>query len=268
VVSRRRFLAWGAAGVGAVGASACQRAFAGAGPHEQGRLTVRPAPPTGTVAPGRQSLALGGSRDGLLYVPAAYDADVAAPLAVMLHGAGGSARSGIRPFETLADEAGLLLVVPESRGMTWDIIEGGFGPDVAFLDQVLAAVFRKCRVDPARIAIEGFSDGASYALSLGLSNGDLFGRVVAFSPGFMRVLVRTGKPELFVSHGTDDPILPVRDTSRRLVPQLERSGYAVRYREFTGGHTVPASIALEAATWVSGKAQEPRRQQSEREAAG
>lgn len=32
----------------------------------------------------------------------------------------------------------------------------------------------------------GFSDGASYALSLGLPNGNLFSHIVAFSPGFMR----------------------------------------------------------------------------------
>jgi len=31
----------------------------------------------------------------------------------------------------------------------------------------------------------GFSDGASYALSVGITNGDLFTHVIAFSPGFV-----------------------------------------------------------------------------------
>jgi poly(3-hydroxybutyrate) depolymerase len=44
----------------------------------------------------------------------------------------------------------------------------------------------QCTVDPQRICVSGFSDGASYALSLGLANGDLFTHVAAFSPGFMR----------------------------------------------------------------------------------
>jgi predicted esterase len=40
----------------------------------------------------------------------------------------------------------------------------------------------------------GFSDGASYALSLGLANGDLFTHVLGFSPGFMRVPRHVGRP--------------------------------------------------------------------------
>ena len=38
----------------------------------------------------------------------------------------------------------------------------------------------------------GFSDGASYALSLGAANGDLFTHIAAFSPGFMRPPVSVG----------------------------------------------------------------------------
>lgn len=40
-------------------------------------------------------------------------------------------------------------------------------------------------IDPAHVAIGGFSDGASCALSLGLVNGDLFTHVMAFSPGLV-----------------------------------------------------------------------------------
>jgi predicted esterase len=36
----------------------------------------------------------------------------------------------------------------------------------------------------ATLAVSGFSDGASYALSIGPANGDLFTHVMAFSPGF------------------------------------------------------------------------------------
>jgi predicted esterase len=106
-------------------------------------------------------------------------------------------------------------------------------------------------VDARRLAITGFSDGASYALSLGLTNGDLFTRVIAFSPGFMTPAQRRGKPSLFVSHGTRDGVLPIERSSRRIVPQLERAGYEVRYREFEGGHVVPPGIGREAAEWFT-----------------
>jgi phospholipase/carboxylesterase len=37
------------------------------------------------------------------------------------------------------------------------------------------------------VALGGFSDGASYALSLDLTNGDLFASLIAFSPGFIQL---------------------------------------------------------------------------------
>ena len=196
-------------------------------------------------------LGLGGSRDGVLYVPATYRAGVAAPLSVKLHGAGGDGRGGLRPFLPLADAAGMLLLGIDARGPTWDVIRGGFGPDVAFLDEALAQVFEGFSVDPARISIEGFSDGASYALSVGLTNGDLFSSIVAFSPGFMSPADLRGRPGIFVSHGLRDNVLPIDRCSRRIVPQLRDAGYSVEYREFSGGHTVPADIAADAEAWAS-----------------
>jgi phospholipase/carboxylesterase len=43
--------------------------------------------------------------------------------------------------------------------------------------------------------------------------------------------------------------LPVDPTSRRIVPELERNGVQVRYREFVGGHSIPPEIAREAVQW-------------------
>ena len=54
------------------------------------------------------------------------------------------------------------------------------------MDQAVHHVFERYSIDPGRIGLAGFSDGASYALSLGVANGDLFTHIMAFSPGFMR----------------------------------------------------------------------------------
>ena len=65
---------------------------------------------------------------------------------------------------------GVLLLAPDSRGATWDALpaaQGAFGPDVAFLRGALSQVLSLYRVDPAALAIQGFSDGATYALGLG-----------------------------------------------------------------------------------------------------
>jgi phospholipase/carboxylesterase len=195
-------------------------------------------------------------------VPAGHRPDRPAPLVLLLHGAGGDAEGGLAPLRRLADAAGLILLAPASRRQTWDVILGGFGPDVAFIDRALGQTFGRCAVDPARLAVGGFSDGASYSLSLGLTNGDLFTHVLAFSPGFMAPGERIGKPRLFLSHGTDDRVLPIDACSRRIVPQVRRAGYDVTYREFDGPHTVPPEVAHEAVDWfhrgaVEGRASGP-----------
>ncbi|MDQ4049360.1 MAG: hypothetical protein M3131_08290, partial [Actinomycetota bacterium] len=146
--------------------------------------------------------------------------------------------------------AGLMLLAPKSRGPTWDVVRGGFGPDVASLDALLEHVFERFAVDPSRVALGGFSDGASYALSLGPSNGELFTHLIAFSPGFMAPGVKHGRPSIYVSHGVEDRVLPIDRCSRTLVPELRRAGYKVDYREFEGGHTVPAHLARAAVSWL------------------
>ena len=219
----------------------------------KGRLLSRPAAPPSDadVRTGLEPLGLGRERDGLVYVPPGYDAARPAPLALMLHGAGGDARGAVSPFLGLADEAGLVLLAPESRGRTWDVLVGGYGPDVEFIDRALERTFERLAVDARTLGIAGFSDGASYALSLGLTNGDLFTHVIAFSPGFSAPAERRGEPPVFVSHGTGDEVLPIGRTSRRIVPRLERTGYEVLYREFDGPHAVPEPVAREALAWFT-----------------
>ncbi len=213
------------------------------------------ARPTGRLdgalpPPGTQPLGLVPAGDPLLHVPAGLRAGAAVPLVVVLHGAGGDAAAGLAPLRALADERGLLLLAPSSRGATWDAVRDGYGPDADLLDRALDRVFATVPVDPGRVAVSGFSDGASYALGLGLADGALFRRVVAFSPGFVPRGPRTGRPAVFVAHGDADAVLPVARTSRRIVPALQEGGYDVTYREFAGPHSVPPEVARAAVDWL------------------
>ncbi|AVT28388.1 MULTISPECIES: alpha/beta hydrolase [unclassified Plantactinospora] len=215
-----------------------------------GRLSVRPCPPV-SPAEARSGLlrqeAPTGELLALTYAPASTD-QRPRHLVLLLHGAGGSARQALDLLLPVADEHRLLLVAPKSTDSSWDLIIDGFGPDVRMIDRILEHVFESFPVD--RLTIGGFSDGASYALSLGLTNGDLFDAVVAFSPGFAAPLVTHGKPRVFVSHGTGDRVLPVDRCSRRVVPQLEALGYPVTYQEFDGNHEVPAAVVQQATRWL------------------
>lgn len=219
---------------------------------EQGRIATRPPrrPRLGFTA-GLERLRVDGGAGGLLYVPAGVGPELPTPLVLLLHGAGATAQHGLDLLIGQADDAGLVLLAPSSQGKTWDLVLGGYGPDVAWINRALAEVFQRLPVDSTRLAVGGFSDGASYAISLGLTNGDLFSHILAFSPGFAAPARRRGRPRLFLSHGTRDRVLPIDACSRRIVPELRQTGYQVRYREFEGGHTIPAAIARDAVAWFA-----------------
>lgn len=214
----------------------------------QGRLLARPTQPVGTVTHGLQPLGLDSDRDGFLYVPQNYQVSQPAPLVLMLHGAGGNASGGLAPFLDFADAHGLILLAPSSRQKTWDMLYRQYGPDISFIDEALAQTFSRYAIDLTQIAIEGFSDGASYGLSVGIANGDLFTHIIAFSPGFIAPLRQQGMPRIFISHGKWDNVLPIDKCSRKIVPQLQSAGYDLLYEEFNGFHTVPPNIARSALT--------------------
>lgn len=221
----------------------------GGGAEESGHLLARPGQATDPLSPGQHSLQ---STSGLLYVPAGYEPGTPTPLLVLFHGEGGSSQSwvGLLP---LADTMGFAVVATDSKGLSWDLAEqSDFGPDIPALDSALDEAFSHVTVDPARIAVGGFSDGGSYALSVGITNGDLFPYVIAFSPGFALSPFPRGTPKMFVAHGIVDEVVPIQHVSGVLVPALRAGGYDVTYEQFQGGHEIPRDIAREALIWFLG----------------
>jgi phospholipase/carboxylesterase len=253
-ITRRRFGSIAGGAIASLAGGACGasvgRVSGATEEAEPGRLTVRPKANASPSAQGRSAVGLDSRRDAILQLPANAPAGPL-PLLVLLHGANGTGEGILRRVGAAADEAGVAVLAPDSRGTTWDAIRDDFGNDVAFLDRALERTFDRASIDPARIAVGGFSDGATYAISLGLINGDLLRRVVAFSPGFVVDGPLHGHPQFFVSHGTADPILPIDRCSRVIVPRLRQRGYDVTFREFEGRHEVPAAIAAEGMRWIA-----------------
>jgi phospholipase/carboxylesterase len=247
-ITRRRFGALSGAALGSLAFDACRGSAAAAA--DDGRLAVRPKAGGSTSASGTHPLGLASGRDAILQMPARA-AGTPVPLLLLLHGAGGSGEGILRRLGRAADQAGVAVLAPDSRGGTWDAIRGSFDADITFVNRALDRVFQTVAVDPSRLAVGGFSDGATYAVSLGLINGDLFRRVAAFSPGFVIERDPRGKAGFFISHGTDDPILPIDRCGRVIAAALRRQKYQVTLREFAGGHEVPPDIAAEALTWIA-----------------
>ena len=248
VWSRRQFLAT----AGAI--AAVTMAWRGSGNPRKGRLTVRPHSPTSSeTTTGFGRLGQGNGKDGLVYVPAGYHPERPAPLMLSLHGARGGSRGAVAPLVALADQHGWILVAPDSRQRTWDAVLGEFGPDVEWIDEALEAIFRRYAIDPQLLAAEGFSDGGSYALSLGLVNGDLFTHVIAFSPGLVARRAPRQAPGVplprYCRPGAPDRLVWPADWPpaatpglRSGVPRVRRRAYRAAGDRAAGGGLVQAGL--------------------------
>lgn len=257
-MSRRCFVRTGAGALAAPLFLGCGNSSTGTDPDPPAapdpRLTARPGSPSIAPTLGSSQLGLGNVRDGFLYVPTRYTPEQPMPLFVALHGSGSGGHQW-SVYDALAEARGMIVLAPDSRAATWDLALGGFGADVDFLDEALQHVFDRCRIDSSRIALGGFSDGASYALSLGVSNGDLFSHFVAYSPGFLLPSAPiVGRPAVYVSHGMEDPVISVTRSRDVIVPELRGAGYTVLYEEFVGGHEVPPAITEGSLDWFLGTA--------------
>jgi poly(3-hydroxybutyrate) depolymerase len=191
-------------------------------------------------------------RDGSLYVPKSYKPGVAMPVMMLLHGFNGAAQDLRRMF-LLAEEFGVILILPESRGLTWGRGVPGFDNDVRYLGPAYRHVASILDLDPDHVALAGISDGAGYALSMGLAYGNTFNHVIVFAGGQMEPLRYQGKPRLFFAHGVDDMQMPIDVTARKFVPRLKADGYDVTYHEYQGGHRVPPEEVREAFAWFVGQ---------------
>jgi phospholipase/carboxylesterase len=248
-ITRRNFCALTGSTIASVTlGSSCSRMLSSM-PND-GRLSARPRPDVKTAATGQNPLGLERYRDAVLQIPK-NAGQSSLPLLVMLHGATQSAEDMFWYLGSTADEGGVAILAPNSRDTTWDAMGGGsFAEDVNHLNRALERVFEATAIDPARVSVGGFSDGASYALSLGLINGDFFRSIVAFSPGFVISGDIHGRPRVYISHGTYDHILPIDRCGRRIAAVLKDRGYDVTFHEFEGDHEIPADIAREGLLWV------------------
>lgn len=257
-VHRRRFLsatAFGAAawlgGATTFAASAPQgRKDAKAPPDPRADLPV--AGDDGKIPYGVTKLGISdGLRDGTMFVPKSYREDVPAPVVVMLHGYSGFGDEMKSTF-AIAEDLGVIVVAPDSREVTWGRSVPGFDQDVRYIGAAYRRATELVNIDPDRVALGGRSDGAGYALSMGLAYGDTFNHLIVIAGGMMSPLRRKGKPKVFFAHGTKDQQMPIDRTARLFEKQLKGEGYDVTFLEYDGGHATPPEVVREAFAWLVG----------------
>lgn len=214
--------------------------------------TQRPEP----CRPGRHELTLENGQAARMLVTPEGKGERA--LIVVLHGARNSPGQGLAAFRGGWDIPGLVLIAPASKGDTWSVVHSEADADLESVSLALVEAYERCPIDRRRVAVGGFSDGGTYALTLGVSMRDLFPAIMALSPGGILADAREGSPRFFVAHGTLDSVLPTRGPA---TPSCVRSaGPATRSpmsgskgatrrlsphpsRRSAGSSTAPTSVA-------------------------
>lgn len=163
----------------------------------------------------------GQTRHYLLHVPARYDASKPVPLVVSLHPAMSwpAFQMNLTHWNRVADENGFLVVYPEGRGAgprIWDP-EGGRDPqhmpDVVFLSDLLDELERRYNIDPARIYVDGMSNGGGMAFVLSCTLADRIAAIgaVAAAQSLPWEWCQDRHPlPMLAIHGTTDPVVPYR----------------------------------------------------------
>jgi phospholipase/carboxylesterase len=191
----------------------------------------------------------------VLLTPSEIDSERKYPLITVLHGAGRQDEMLVKAVRDEPDRRQAFFLVPRSLLPTWDLIASAGRPDLDFLEYAYDLVYRRYPIDPARQALLGYSDGASYALSVGLSNPLLFRALMAWAAGFIALDPgfdpdAARKPDILLEYGTHDQIFPFEHVALPMRANLERAGYSVEWRVDQGGKHWPSPDFLpEALDW-------------------
>jgi poly(3-hydroxybutyrate) depolymerase len=107
------------------------------------RLRFNATSPSQTTSTGADVLTGAGDRRAYLHVPPTYRASAPAPLVIAFHGAGGRGTDWMGPYATRTGNAGMILLAPDSLGLTWDAVGGDFGEEAGAERWGHAVILRK-----------------------------------------------------------------------------------------------------------------------------
>lgn len=218
------------------------------------RISPREVEPGAEAPTGFARIEAGPSR-AILLTPDEIDPAHRYPLLTVLHGAGRQDEALAKAYRDEAEARQALFLIPRSALPTWDLIASGERHDLDFLEYAFELIYRRYPVDFARQALIGYSDGASYGLSIGLSNPRHFRAVMAWAAGFVVlddsfVSPDDPKPAILMEHGTHDQVFPFEAIALPLRARLEAAGYPVHFRMDEGGRHWPSGdFQPEALDW-------------------
>jgi predicted esterase len=191
----------------------------------------------------------------VLLTPEEIDPELRYPLITVFHGAGRQDEMLVKACRDEPEKRQAFFLVPRSVEPTWDLIAGTGETDLEFLEYAWDLIYRRYPVDEKRQALLGYSDGASYALSMALSNPGFFDAALCWAAGFV-VVDRSAlddqgrKPRLYLEYGTHDPLFPFEQIALPMRENLLAAGYEVEFSVDEGGRHWPSgTFQGEALDW-------------------
>lgn len=197
-------------------------------------------------------------------------ADGPAPVVVVLHGRGADETDLLSVAQRLPDELAVLSLrapQPLGPGYTWydlDLSAGGlhesqpdpegFRRSLDLVTESIDAAVESFELDPDRVGLLGFSQGAITALSLVLEAPDRYAWCVALH-GYLPESHADLDPEgiegkpIFVGAGESDQVIPP-ERSERAASRMEELGCSVTYEAYPGGHGIGSAELSDLVAWV------------------
>jgi phospholipase/carboxylesterase len=196
-----------------------------------------------------------GRARAVLLTPSEIDPARRYPLFTVFHGAGRQDEMLVKACRDQPDLRQAFFLVPRSVDPTWDLIVGGERNDLDFLEYAYDLIYRRYPIDVSRQVAIGYSDGASYALSVCLSNPRIFESALCWAAGFVAI-DRTSwkpddpKPRFYLEYGTHDELFPFEQIAVPMRDNLRSAGYEVEFSVDQGGRHWPSgSFQGEALDW-------------------
>ncbi len=211
--------------------------------------------------------------DGLYYLavePEGYDPESAYPIVVLMHGYGANMRD-LADLSPAIHAEGYVYIFPNAP------IPFQIGPDVygyawtspgeerkaeeaEQADDMMAGVLRevgeKYGADHGQMVLGGFSQGGMMTYRGGLTATIPFAGLVALSarvsePEILRTRLNSHRElPIFVSHGTQDTMIPVQ-AGRESVQFLQELGYDPEYHEYPIGHGINEDVVEDLRKWLT-----------------
>ncbi len=188
-----------------------------------------------------------------LYLPEEISLSNPLPMAIVLHGMGGSGDNTVAKWAERLNKEFIVLCPSYPMGAWWarpaeDMV-------LALIDHIRSLY----NVDDNRVFLAGLSNGAIGVYTIGMFYPDRFAGLIpiagSITPRFMNFLVNLRNTPIYMIQGAHDPIFPIQ-LSRRTNQILSDMRYPVVYREHSekgmahGGHFLPEKEIPDLLEWI------------------